>query len=454
MTFITVKFFIFFVCFLILYKLMVKNIMLQKKLLVVGNYAFYALIDIKFLICLFAISVFTWIISNAVFKKKNKILLFIGILVNVLVLFFFKYIGLFQKEGSFYKLVMPIGISFYIFEAISYMADSYNGTLTSNYSFWDALLYLGFFPTLISGPIMKARDFLPQTEYAHTITLNNFEIGIQRFTLGAFEKLVMADRLAVSVDAVYSSPSAYSGMSLLWNTITYSLQLYFDFAGYTHMAIGIATILGFNINENFNLPYLANSPSDFWKRWHISLSSWIKEYIYIPLGGNRKGTLRTYLNILITMLICGVWHGSSLNYLLWGLGHGVAQVIQKLCHNIGKPIMKHQIGKIISVVLTFITVNFLWVPFRTDNIHSTLIVFDRIIHNARGIQYYYSYTLIFAIIVVAIEIYASIKNSGNYPIKTFDLRTFKGKLVLVTMLFLILMFAYGGNNAFIYGSLF
>lgn len=454
MIFVSLKFLIFFSCFLGLYKITDKNNDIQKKLVVTANYIFYSLIDIRFCVVLFAVSVFTWIISNRLYVKKSRFFLWVGVVVNVSILFFFKYIGAFSRGGTFFNVAMPIGISFYIFEAISYIVDSYKGLLDEKYDIWDVLLYVGFFPTLISGPIMKARDYLPQTRFKHTITKENFEAGIQRFTLGVFEKMVMADRLAVAVDAVYSAPSAYSGMSLLWNSITYSLQLYFDFAGYTHMAIGIANIMGFEIIENFNLPYLAGSPADFWKRWHVSLSSWIMEYIYIPLGGNRKGAFRTYCNIMIAMIISGVWHGSTLNFILWGVGHGICQVAQRLFRNIIKPITMHKIGRIVSVFITFLIVNFLWVPFRTDDLQMTMTVFDRIFHNAKGIQYYYVYTLIFAILLIGVEIYSVTKTAGNYPIKPVNLQTFKGKFIYITMVLLILMFAYFGNTAFIYGASF
>ena len=345
---------------------------------------------------------------------------------------------------------MPIGISFYIFEAISYLADSYTGKLENKHNLMDVLLFLGFFPILISGPIMKSHEFLPQIRHEHAITRANLEIGIQRFALGAFMKAAMADRLSVAVNAVYASPSAYSGMSLLWNTLTYTLQLYFDFAGYSNMAIGIATILGFEIKENFNLPYLASSPSDFWKRWHISLSSWITEYIYIPLGGNRKGRARTCANIMIAMLLSGIWHGSTLNFLVWGAGHGLAQVIEKAA-SFGKGSKSF---KALRIVLTFLLVNFLWVPFRTADLGMTAMVFKRIFTNQPGITYFYTYTLVWLIVLVIVEIYALVKNGGNNPIKPVDLSTFKGKLVLVMLVLLTGMFAYFGNSAFIYGAMF
>ncbi len=453
MTFISAKFLIFIIFFLLIYKLTERLPKVQNGILLLGNYIFYALINYKFTIVLLFVSLFTCGISRGIVKAgPKKVLLVLGIILNVFILLFFKYIGLFTDISSKYGLVMPIGLSFYVFEAISLIADSYTGKMTEKASVLDTLIYLSFFPIIISGPIEKARDFIPQIHKTRQLSLEQFEPGIQRFVLGMFEKLVIADRLGAAVDAVYSAPAAYSGISLLWNSLSFSLQLFFDFAGYTNMAVGIATVLGFHINENFNLPYIATSPTDFWKRWHISLSSWITEYIYIPLGGNRKGKTRTSINIMIAMLISGLWHGSTLNYLIWGAGHGLAQIIQKRCVGItknegGKPSF---FSKAVSIILTFVLIDLLWIPFRTPDIATTILVFQRIITNACGLTYIYSWTLIFAVVLIIVEIYATIKNNANNPIKPLALRSFTGKLIFITMILLTFMFAYFGNSAFIY----
>ena len=391
MTFVSVKFFVFIIIFLATYKIFEFNLKIQNKVLLIGNYVFYSLIDIRFCIVLFLVSIFTSRIISNIQNKKSKTCLIIGILVNVAILMFFKYIGLLGSIFSKFGIIMPVGLSFYIFESISLLVDSYNGKIKEKIFLNDVLLYLSFFPIVISGPIVKGRDFLPQIHKNRFVTSKNFAIGIQRFILGMFEKVVIADRLSVAVNAVYSAPAAYSGVSLLCNTLSYSMQLFFDFAGYSNMAIGVATIIGFCINENFNLPYIAKSPSDFWKRWHISLSLWITEYIYIPMGGNKKGKKRTLINIMLAMIISGIWHGSTLNFVLWGALHGLAQVIEKylraykneLLHN-----CKFFTG--IGILITFIVVNFLWIPFRTDNLSMTLLVFKRIMTNEKGLTYIYN----------------------------------------------------------------
>jgi len=441
MSFISTKFFVLFILFLLCYKLTEKRHNLQKALVIFGSYLFYCMFDPRYALLLFLVSVLNQIAAHFLYSHKNKMILIVCIGGNVLLLSIFKYIGTLS-------IYMPIGLSFYIFEAISLIVDSYTGKLEKGPSLPDTLLYLSFFPILISGPIMKASEFIPQIKDKHSISLSSFETGIQRFALGAFEKVVIADRLSVAVDAVYSSPAAYSGLSLLWNSLTYTFQLFFDFTGYTNMAIGIATIIGFNIKENFNLPYIASSPSDFWKRWHISLSSWITEYIYIPLGGNRKGMTRTYINIMIAMIISGIWHGSTLNFLVWGICHGMLQVIEKMAKE------KFSFANFISIPLTFLAINFLWIPFRTDNLSVTILVLKRIITNANGLTYIYSYTLFFGLALVFVEAYALLMNNGNNPIHPMNLRTFKGKLAFVTLILLTLMLAYFGNGAFIYGAKF
>lgn len=451
MTFISFEFLIFIPVFLVLYKLLEGKNRLQNVLILVGNYVFYSLIDLRFSLVLFFVTVLTWLIASRPETAGRSVLLWTGIGINLAVLFFFKYIGLFGDIAVRYGIIMPVGLSFYVFEAISFLIDRYRGKLKERYSLPDVMLYLSFFPTVMSGPIVKARDFLPQIHKERRITGPALEAGLQRFVLGVFEKVVIADRLAVSVNAVYAAPAAYSGMSLLCNSLSYTLQLFFDFAGYSHMAIGIATILGFQIPENFNLPYIAKSPSEFWRRWHISLSSWITEYVYIPLGGKRKGRSRTYINTILAMVISGIWHGSTLNFVIWGFGHGLLLVLQRIF----EPKTKGgSVREAAGIVLTFLFVSFLWIPFRTPDISVTLLVFQRIFTNAAGLTYFYSYTFVFLLLLIIVEVYALVKTGGNQPLKPLSLVTFRGKLVFVTMILLILMFAYFGNSAFIYGAMF
>ena len=321
-------------------------------------------------------------------------------------------------------------------------------------SLTDSLVYIGFFPQIVSGPIVKAKDFIPQLDNRRDLTKDRLSYGIQLFALGAFLKLVMADRLAVSVDSVYSAPLAYSGLSLFFASVGYSLQLLFDFAGYSNMAIGIAWLLGYDLGKNFNLPYLASGPSDFWRRWHISLSTWLRDYVYIPLGGSRRGRLRTYRNIFLTMLISGLWHGSTVNFLIWGAFHGLWQVIHRAVKNYGHSslILPLRLKRCISIILTFLAVNFLWIPFRAATLSDTWTIFSRIVTLKPGISYYYVYTFIFGGILIAVSCIAALRNNDNDPLKPLPLDRMYGRVIFCCLIIAIAMFAYFGNGAFIYAK--
>lgn len=442
----------------------------ERIILLAASYLFYACFDLRMLVVLIGLSVFTWLGGSIMYKAKSsgntktaKLICLICIAIQTAVLMFFKFSGL---------LPMPVGLSFYMLQAISFLADNYRGTLSEFPSILDSLVYIGFFPQIVSGPIVKAKDFIPQLDNRKSLTKERLSYGIQLFALGAFMKLVMADRLAVSVDSVYSAPLAYSGISLFITSIGYSLQLLFDFAGYSNMAIGIAWLLGYDLFKNFNLPYLASDPSDFWRRWHISLSTWLRDYVYIPLGGSRKGKIRTYVNIFLTMLISGLWHGSTINFLIWGGLHGLWQVIHRAVKEIrtasaavsdtvnGSVNKKEQkpdsplsrIKHLVSAAFTFLMVNFLWIPFRAATLSDTWTIISRIITFKPGITYYYVYTFIFGAILLIVQFLAVRINQGNDPWKPLPLDKMYGKIIFCCFLIAIAMFAYFGNGAFIYAQ--
>ncbi|MCR5733376.1 MAG: hypothetical protein K6G22_02110 [Lachnospiraceae bacterium] len=446
---------------------------LEKSLIILAGFLFYASFDVKGLLLLIPLCVFTWGMGKIIAAKADggktkgsekdnvkdnpaKPVLIFGISVQILVLLFFKYAGFIK---------MPVGLSFYMLQAISYLYDMYRGKIEKDTSFSDALLYVSFFPNIISGPIMKAHEFLPQTDDRIPLTTERLGYGLQLILIGAFEKLVMADRLSVAVNSVYAAPMAYSGLSLLFTAVGYSLQLLFDFAGYSTMAIGIAHILGFRLTENFNLPYIALNPSEFWKRWHISLSSWLKEYVYIPLGGNRKGKVRTYINIFLTMLVSGLWHGNTVNFVIWGGLHGAGQIVHRFFKEMKddsgslktestdcKRRPQNLLPSILSAVINFVFVTILWIPFRLDSLSDAWLVISRIFTMKSGISYYYVYTWIFLVMLIIIEIFAIIRTNGNDPIKPLPLTRFHERLIFMILLIATLMFAYFGNSAFIYAG--
>lgn len=463
MSFLSYQFVILFLILLIILKVAGNSIQKYNWILLVASYIFYALGSKIFVILLFLISVLTWWvgvrISDALDEKSKKKWLVLGVTVNILVLCVFKYFNffadqfgkIFHMNNAIVHIIMPVGISFYIFQSLSYMFDAYNSKIEVQRSLSLILLYIGFFPQIVAGPIMKAHDFLPQLEQKHTISKRNLSWGIQRIMLGLFKKTVIADRLSVCVDAVYSAPAAYSGFSILMAVLSYSLQIYYDFSGYSDMAIGIARILGFDYGTNFNLPYLAKNPSDFWKRWHISLSTWFKEYVYIPLGGNRKGKAKTYINLFVTMCLSGIWHGASISFALWGALHGLNSVIHKAFKDIVKPSNDSRLlTRILSCVVNYIVVTLLWIPFRTENMGDTLLILKRILTCSEGISYIYVFTPIFVLLLIIIEIISVRTNHGNDIWKPLDLSKFYSKVIFIAFILIIAVFAYIGNNAFIY----
>ncbi|MCR5232429.1 MAG: hypothetical protein K6E53_00765 [Lachnospiraceae bacterium] len=452
MSFLSVKF-IILITFLLISLHFIRNKTTERMILLASSYLFYGSFDLTMLAVLICLSVFTWIGGYMLNKaqkdgrpKTARIICLSCIAGQTFILMFFKFAGLFP---------MPVGLSFYMLQAISFLADNYRGELSEFPSLIDTLVYIGFFPQIVSGPIVKAKDFIPQLNSRKKLDTARLSYGIQLFALGAFMKLVMADRLAVSVDSVYSAPLAYSGLSLFFASVGYSLQLMFDFAGYSNMAIGVAWLLGYDLGRNFNLPYLSSDPSDFWKRWHISLSTWLRDYVYIPLGGSRKGKIRTYINIFLTMLVSGLWHGSTLNFLIWGAVHGLWQVIHRVLRDVRPSSSKKTIGtgrKYISVILSFLMVNFLWIPFRTETLSDTITVISRIITMQPGISYFYVYTFIFGAILLISQLIAVHLNNGNDPFKPLPLNRMYGKVLFCCFLIAIAMFAYFGNGAFIYAK--
>ena len=262
---------------------------------------------------------------------------------------------------------VPVGISFFTFQAVGYMLDVYHGRVKAEKNILDYLLFVSFFPQVMSGPISKADELLPQIKNPHKFDYEQGKQGLKYLLWGMFIKLVIADRLGLYVDTVYANYIHYSGSSIFIASVFYTLQIYCDFAGYSLMAIGIARTLGFNLINNFKRPYLATSITDFWRRWHISLTRWLTQQIYIPLGGSRCSKPRTYWNIFVTFLVSGIWHGANWTFIVWGCMHGLFQIIEKAL-GLQKYEGKNWAVKGVRIVVTFFLVNFTWVFFRMPSI--------------------------------------------------------------------------------------
>lgn len=273
---------------------------------------------------------------------------------------------------------IPVGISFFTFQALGYMLDVYHGRTRAEKSLIDYLLFVSFFPQVTSGPISKADELLPQIKKAHSFSYEQGKEGLRLLLWGMFFKLVVADRLGMYVDTVYANYEHISGLNLLLGSAFYSFQIYGDFAGYSYMAIGIAKLLGFDLINNFNRPYFSATITEFWRRWHISLTRWLTQQIYIPLGGSRCSKLRCYINIMITFLVSGVWHGANLTFIIWGAIHGFIQIVEKsLGINKGEKTPKYILP--FRVIFTFVIVTIAWIFFRMPTFMDSINVIKRII---------------------------------------------------------------------------
>lgn len=352
---------------------------------------------------------------------------------------------------------MPMGISFYTFQAISYIVDVYRGITPVQQQFYKVSIYISFFPQLVAGPIVKANDFLPQLEKEHRIKTDNIAEALQIFLFGLFKKVVIADRLAVCVDAVFAAPSEYDAASLVCAVIAYSLQIYCDFSGYSDMAIGVAKFFDYNLCRNFNMPYISKNPTEFWKRWHISLSVWLRDYLYISLGGNRRGMMRRYINLMLTMILGGLWHGAAWRFVIWGFMHGAALVVHKIFLSWKEKKHLSCQNKKISVILNVVSVGTMdiyvcigWIFFRAESVEQAVEIVKRIMTRANGIHYIYSYTIIYGVLIIVCYLYGLWKNKGDGKYLVLELEKFWSKVVVCVEVGLIMVFAYQGDNAFVY----
>lgn len=375
MLFNDLNFILFFVPVLVIFYLLNKtgNKIVKNIFLLTASYIFYAMFDAKFLLVLLYVTMVNFIaIKKMMVSKNRKAIVTTGIVLSLLPLAFFKYTyfilnDLLGIEGQvFGKISLPVGISFFTFQALSYTIDIYRRKETEKPSLLNFTLYTAFFPTILSGPIERGRSLMPQIKSLQTWNLNLVVNGLQLFLWGLFIKIVVADRLATYVSSVYAFPQLYGGNTVILAVILYSIQIYCDFAGYSNMAIGIGRMLGFDLRKNFKFPYFSTSLNEFWKRWHISLTSWFTEYVYFSLGGNRVKEWRWILNIIIVFLVSGIWHGAALTYIIWGLINGVYQIVEH--YTIGKRTYSNKFMNIGMGLIVFMVFSISLLFFRADNI--------------------------------------------------------------------------------------
>ena len=333
------------------------------------------------------------IMEHARTKAVRRALLIASLTVNLGLLCYFKYTNFFYEMlaplwgGEFHALdiFLPVGISFFTFQSLSYTIDVYRGELKALRNPLDYAFFVSFFPQLVAGPIVRARDFIPQIRRPVVVTPEMFGRGVYFIAAGLFKKAILSDYISVNfVERIFENPGLYSGIENLFGVYGYALQIYCDFSGYSDMAIGLALLLGFHFPLNFRSPYKAASITEFWHRWHISLSTWLRDYLYISLGGNRKGKLRTYFNLFMTMLLGGLWHGASWNFVFWGAVHGVALALHKFFRSLlgrDKKYESRGLRRFFGIVLTFHLVCFCWIFFRNSTFEASWTMIHQIATN-------------------------------------------------------------------------
>jgi alginate O-acetyltransferase complex protein AlgI len=371
----------------------------KKRLLAVASCVFYAAWDYRYLALLLVVSVIDYWCALRIFHteepRARKRYLLISIVSNLGILGYFKYTNFFLEtvhtlvpgwHGLHLDILLPAGISFYVFKSMSYTIDVHRREIEPCLKVIDYVTFISFFPDLIAGPIVRASVFLPQMSRPIGPSWRRLVEGGSLFLSGLTKKLVIADTLARVADPVFDAPERYATVSLWVGVLAYSIQIYCDFAGYSDMAIGTAKMIGYDLPENFRMPYISRNPSEFWRRWHITLSEWLRDYLYIPLGGNRHGQRRTYLNLAITMLLGGLWHGASWTFVLWGALHGAALCVHRKWRELRLPLPSPTVSRLAM----FLFVTLCWVPFRAPDIHAAAVILKGLFGAATGNVVYVS----------------------------------------------------------------
>jgi alginate O-acetyltransferase complex protein AlgI len=392
MLFNTFHFFVFFAVVLILNHLLHRKEGLRRWVLLLASAYFYGQWNWFYLVLIYTTVIVDFTVGRLIYSRMHpKAALVISLIVNLGILSFFKYgnffgsnladvLAWFGAEAQWLELdfLLPVGISFYTFQSMSYTVDLYRKQIQPRQKLRDYALFVTFFPQLVAGPIVRASEFFKELDNKLHVSRRSMQTGFSLIVIGLFKKVVLADNLAPIVEQAFSNPTAVSGWQLLIAVYAFAFQIYFDFSGYTDIAIGAARTLGFRFPKNFNHPYTAFSIQDFWRRWHMTLSRWLRDYLYISLGGNRKGRYRTMANLMVTMLLGGLWHGASWNFVVWGGLHGLYLAMERL---LGKW-FKFRLPAVVHWLITFQLVCFAWIFFRADDFETSKLIISKIAHLA------------------------------------------------------------------------
>lgn len=431
-------------------------------MLLVASYIFYGSWSVPCLALIFAISSSDYLIARSIARSNNarsrRALLVCSIALDLGSLCFFKYtnfligtgtsiIGLlgFETSPLFFHILLPVGISFFTFQSMSYTIDVYRKELPPCQCYRDYLLFVSFFPQLVAGPIVRAAEFIPQLSVRQRATTREIESGLALFGLGVIKKSVLSDQISGHVDLVFADPGSFTATTLLLALAGYAVQIYCDFSGYTDMAIGIARMMGYQFNANFRMPYASLSIAEFWRRWHISLSTWLRDYLYIPLGGNRGGEFRTYRNLILTMLLGGVWHGAAWNFVIWGAIHGAALTIQRWLRSQTQIKVPTPLGWILTLGVVLVG----WIFFRSQGLTNAWTYLIRLFTWQKdGISSLSPQTLAAIVVVAFAHTVASKDKDWSQTIvqASFAMRTLTYTLLLI----IIVTLASSTANPFIY----
>lgn len=452
--------------------------------LLITSYYFYMSWDAKYIFLILFVTAVSYIGGIAMDKtngKQKKIILAVGIIITFSVLFFFKYfnlaIGYLNYALNFlhikviensFNYALPVGISFFTFQAVGYMIDVYRGNVPAERNGLQYALFIAFFPQLVAGPIERSENLLRQVKMMHSFDYEKVKNGLFLMLWGFFLKLVIADRAAIIVNTVYGDYGTYGGCYIIVATILFAFQIYCDFCGYSTIARGAAMVMGFELMENFKSPYLAKNVADFWRRWHISLSGWFKDYMYIPMGGNRKGKIRKYVNLLVVFATSGLWHGASMSYVVWGALNGLYQIVGDVTKPIRKKLRGNRQsigGTVWSGVITFILVDFAWLFFRAESMGSAVEILKSMTENYNpwiffdgslyelGLGQNSFWVMIWAIALLMIVDVFHYKNIHLYSILQRQGVFFKSFFVTLLLYAIIMLGVYGvdyDTSTFIY----
>ncbi len=441
-------------------------------LLLVASFTFYATWN-RWLACLiFVCTTIDYYLARGMdawsSKRARKLLLVVSLVLNLGLLAYFKYANFFLDSLQqllatsgltvsmpLLAVILPVGISFYTFEAINYTVDVYLRKIPAERNLGHFLLFVTFFPHLVAGPIVRARDFLPQIRRPKHWNWARMELGIQCFLTGLFKKLVVADRLALFIDPVYKTPEQFGSAAIWLATLAYAVQIYCDFSGYSDMAIGSAHLLGYKLAQNFNLPYLALNVSDFWRRWHMSLSSWLRDYVFIPLGGSRGSAWMVARNLLLTMALGGLWHGANWTFVVWGCVHGLLLILHRAFQGYcaGSPRLDAALrsvpGTVLRVAVTFLTVTVCWVLFRATSLTEAGTILSRL----AGLQHGLALTIPMTSLVWTLGLFALIHVLSRldiWPGVVLRLPPAMLGLGYAVILLMVMVLSPGSEKAFIY----